>query len=294
MKFTDITTGKYIVAVSGGVDSVVLLHLLVQQKNVRLVVAHFDHGIREDSAKDAQFVKNLAGAYNLPFVHKRVELGEAASEEAAREARYAFLNEVKEDYGAIAIITAHHADDVLETIIINIIRGTGWRGISALRSEGSVIRPLLHLKKDAVYTYAKQHNLSWREDETNEDGRYLRNYVRLNIVPKLSLDEKQQFLALHSSQVELKKQIDKEAQKLLDVAKIKQNKYSRYFFTNANEAVAIELLKFLTHVTYPQLKTGLLAIKVAHANTVHQMGGGVELTFTKTSFIVVHPSFVIS
>lgn len=294
MPFFDIKPGKYVVAVSGGVDSVVMLHLLAQLKNVQLVVAHFDHGIRKDSRKDAQFVGELAKEYNLDFFSKRTELGEDASEEAARKARYTFLKEVQKEQNAKAIIVAHHADDVLETMIINIIRGTGWRGIGALRSEESITRSLLHLKKDEIYTYAKQHNLSWREDETNKDSKYLRNYVRLNITSKLSLDEKQQFLALHSSQVSLKKQIDEESKKLLEVAKIKEGEYSRYFFINADQAAAIEILKVLTGATYPQLKAGLLAIKVARANTTHQMGSGVELAFTKTSFIVVHPSFVIS
>ncbi len=294
MELINIKTGKYIVAVSGGVDSVVLLDLLSRQKNLELVVAHFDHGIRKESKKDAQFVEELAAKYNLPFISKEEKLGEAASEEAARSARYTFLEAARTKQKAVAIITAHHADDVLETMIINILRGTGWRGISALRSEKTIIRPLLHLQKDELYNYAKQRSLLWCEDETNTDEKYLRNYVRLNITSKLSLSEKQRFLKLHDGQVDLQKEMNEEAKKLLEVSEVKRSEYSRYFFISIDEATAIELLKYLTRATYPQLKAGLLAIKTAKANTIYQIGGGVELAFTKKTFIVVHPDNVVS
>lgn len=294
MKFTDIQPGKYIIAVSGGVDSIVLLDLLVKHNNLELIVAHFDHGIRESSHKDAMFVEGLAKKYRLEFVSERAELGENASEETARKVRYAYLQEVKKEHSAAAIITAHHADDVLETVIINIIRGTGWRGLSALRNEKIVLRPLLHMKKDEIYTYAKQNKLLWQEDETNQDSKYLRNYVRLNIVPKLTTIKKEQFLKLHDKQGELQKQIDEQVLQILEIARVKKNEYSRYFFINSNEVAAIELLKFLTRATYPQLRAALIMIKTARANTTHQIGGGVELAFTRTSFIVAYPSLMIS
>src|SRR5690606_41547248 len=110
-------------AVSGGIDSVVLLDMLSHVPGLKLVVTHFDHGIRPDSAQDAVFVEELAAHYGLPFETKRVELGTKASEELARRHRYAFLRDVAARYNA-KIITAHHADDVIETVAINHIRGT--------------------------------------------------------------------------------------------------------------------------------------------------------------------------
>src|SRR3990172_5722177 len=133
MHDVDIKLGTYVVAVSGGVDSVVLLHLLVQkgqraegrgQSKYNFIVAHFDHGIREDSKLDRELVQELAKKYNLPFVYNQGNLGPKASEATARDARYAFLNKVKDSVSAQAIITAHHQDDVLETAIINLLRGT--------------------------------------------------------------------------------------------------------------------------------------------------------------------------
>ena len=176
----DIGPGKYIVAVSGGVDSVVLLHLLVSK--FQFVVAHFDHGIRKDSDADRQFVQNLAEKNGLAFEFKREELGKDASEALARERRYRFLNEVKAKHHAEAIITAHHMDDVLETACINILRGTFRKGLSALAS-GEILRPLLAYKKEELVNYAKKHNLQWREDVTNEDTKYLRNFVRSRLAP---------------------------------------------------------------------------------------------------------------
>src|SRR6185436_20114617 len=120
--------GKYVVAVSGGVDSMVLLDLLRQKPKLELVVAHFDHGIREDSAQDRKLVQRIAKAYGLPFVHAKGNLGPKAGEALAREARYAFLRQVQADHDAKAIITAHHQDDMLKTAIMNLLRGTGRRG----------------------------------------------------------------------------------------------------------------------------------------------------------------------
>lgn len=295
MKLTDIAPGKYIIAVSGGVDSIVLLHILAQQKNLQLVIAHFDHGIREDSAKDAQFVKDLANEYNIPFVHRRVELGEATSEKSAREARYSFLNEVKEEQGAMAIVTAHHADDVLETMIINIVRGTGWRGVSSLRSGSEVLRPLLHVPKEEVYSYAKEHDLKWHEDETNQNVQYLRNYIRKEVVTKLSKSNREELLALFLSQVKLRDEIEAENERIFSLIQTKNsNEYSRYFFIMIDQRLAIELLRFKITALRPQLERALIAVKTAKPDTRHQIGDGVELAFTKKTFIVVHPDNVVS
>src|SRR5690348_2939142 len=113
--------GNYVVAVSGGVDSVVLLDILSKQPGLKLTIAHFDHGIRNDSYKDRQFVEGLAKKYQLLFVYKEGSLGKA-SEAKAREARYEFLRKAQKDSGSQAIITAHHQDDLLETAILNMLR----------------------------------------------------------------------------------------------------------------------------------------------------------------------------
>jgi tRNA(Ile)-lysidine synthase len=180
--------GTYVIAVSGGVDSIALLHALQNQPGYKLVVAHFDHGIREDSASDRAFVQEQAKRYGLPFVYKEGDLGVSASEADARAARYEFLRQVQAASGARALVTAHHQDDVLETAIINILRGTGRKGLTALRTREGLVRPLLDIPKRDLIAFAKSEGLNWREDSTNQNLDYLRNYVRHRIVPRFDED----------------------------------------------------------------------------------------------------------
>lgn len=184
------------VAVSGGIDSVSLLHMLQNLSDADLVVAHFDHGIRPDSVADREFVESLAAQYGISFIYEEGRLGPRASEAVARAARYGFLNRVKSEYGAHAIITAHHQDDVLETAIINVLRGTGRKGLGALADKPELRRPLLDISKQDILKYAGENDLSWREDSTNTDERYLRNYVRHRIMPRLDTQTREMLLDL--------------------------------------------------------------------------------------------------
>lgn len=192
----DVRPGKYLIAVSGGVDSVVLLDLLQTASDVECIVAHFDHGIRPDSAQDAQFVQGLANEYGCTFVTERAELGPNASEASARAARYAFLERAALKEGAVAIFTAHHQDDVLETAIFNLLRGTGRRGLASLRSTDELQRPLLGYPKQQLLAYATEQNLSWQEDITNHDERYSRNYIRRRLLVRFDAGSRQQLLTL--------------------------------------------------------------------------------------------------
>lgn len=271
---------KYVIAVSGGVDSVVLLDMLSRTPNLDLIVAHFDHGIREDSAKDAKFVKNLAQKYNLPFETRREELGQKASEELARIRRYDFLWSVAAKYNA-KLVTAHHADDVIETIAINLTRGTGWRGLSAMDSD--VIRPMVGITKSQIIDYANKNNLKWREDVTNGSDDYLRNRIRRQTLD-MSDDDKRQLLALWSTQKKLKSDIDKEVGFLVDGSMA----YSRYFFINIDDSVGMECLRHIVKakLTRPQLLKTLYAIKTTMPQKTYHAGGGIQLNFTSRNFTV--------
>lgn len=280
---------KYVVAVSGGVDSVVLLdmlvhrrlpHLLLSEPTTELIVAHFDHGIRLNSAEDAEFVKSLAEAYGLPFEVRREELGVGTSEELARARRYAFLCEVAAKYDA-KIMTAHHADDIVETIAINLVRGTGWRGLAVLDSP-NIERPLLEKTKAKLIEYAKQHNLQWREDATNQDVKYLRNDLRKKLAA-LDTDTHELLCRYRKRQIALKRAIEQEAMRLIG-----QPPYSRYLFINTPEAAAQEMLRVALgyHPTRPQLSRALLAIKVFQAGKRYKVTAGITLKFTRTQFVV--------
>lgn len=185
------------VAVSGGVDSVALLHMLAanvgqdnKTRSCKYIVAHFDHGIRPDASLDRQLVQALAKAYGLQFVYDEGNLGADASEAAARAARYAFLERVRAAAKARAIITAHHQDDMLETAVINLLRGTHRRGVSALRERPGRVRPLLGVTKAQLVAYARAQGLSWREDSTNHDTRYARNRIRHTVLAGASAADK--------------------------------------------------------------------------------------------------------
>lgn len=284
---------KYIVAVSGGVDSVVLLDSAAKQyDHDQLIVAHFDHGIRQDSARDALFVKTLAKKYGLQFETKREELGGNASEELARDRRYAFLRSVAKSYGA-KIMTAHHADDAVETIAINVIRGTGWRGLAVLDSA-DITRPLLGFEKSKLLEYAKQHRLVWREDSTNKDTKYLRNAIRQRL-GAVSNEDKTLLRLYRNRQVALKKEIDSEAAHLIG-----ESPYSRHMFIAVPEVAAIELLRsvFMKETgfapTIPQRERALHAIKTIAPGKKIEVTKGVKLRFSKTTFIVEVTTGVLS
>lgn len=289
-------SARYVVAVSGGVDSVVLLDMLVNKKlpptiyhlpfttyhlpPTIYVVAHFDHGIRSDSAEDTAFVRQLAAKYELPFETKREELGANASEELARDRRYAFLREVAKKYDA-KIMTAHHADDVIETIAINLTRGTGWRGLAVLDSP-DVERPLLRKAKSELIEYARQYDLQWREDMTNRDTKYLRNDLRKKL-SVLDADTRKLLGLYRERQVVLRRKIEREAARLIG-----ESPYSRYLFINAPEDAALEMLRAALdyHPTRPQLVRALLAIKVFREGRRYEVASGISLKFTRTQFIV--------
>lgn len=277
---------RYIVAVSGGVDSVVLLHQLVMTGEHELVVAHFDHGIRDDSAADARFVEGLAAQYRLPFVMRREELGAHASEEQARTRRYRFLREVAREHDA-RIVTAHHQDDLIETIAINFYRGTGWRGLAVFMNL-QIDRPLLAATKFDIYDYATQHHLEWVEDSTNSSNVYLRNRLRRQLARQLDASTTQMLCALWRKQCRLRRAIDAE------IGRHEQpnGTYSRYFLTQIDSSTAGELLRGLIAArtgrppTRPQAERALLAIKTARSGAVYQVGNGLQLRFTARSFIV--------
>lgn len=273
-------SGSYVVAVSGGVDSVVLLDMVAGKPGLDLVVAHFDHGIRDDSADDAEFVRGLAAKYNLAFEVRREDLGKNASEELARSRRYEFLHSVADKYKA-RIMTAHHTDDVIETIAINLTRGTGWRGLAVLDSD--VVRPLLNMTKSEIKDYALQNKLTWHEDSTNASDAYLRNRLRrkLDALPE---DSKRQVLALWSSQKDIKKQIESELSQLLTGGP----EYSRYFFSHLDSLTETEVLRSVTQakLTRPQTKRLVVAIKTARPGSVYDAGSGVKIQFTSRNFTV--------
>jgi tRNA(Ile)-lysidine synthase len=185
----DIPAGNYVVAVSGGVDSMVMLDIIRRKPDVTLVVAHFNHGIREDSVQDEKLVEETAKKYSLKYEVGHGNLPAGASEDTARKARYKFLEAVQDKYSADGIITAHHQDDLIETVFMNLLRGSGYRGLVSIKTNKKVMRPLLNVTKQELIKYAERNKLVWREDTTNDDESYMRNYIRKNLTSQLNAED---------------------------------------------------------------------------------------------------------
>lgn len=271
-------------AVSGGVDSVVLLDMLARGDD-RIIVAHVDHGIRPESAADARFVKALAAKYRLPYCETRLKLGANASEERARTARYDFLYEIAAEHNA-HIVTAHHQDDLIGSIAINFTRGTGWRGLSVL-NRARINRPLLGLTKSKLYEYALKHRLEWVEDDTNRSSKYLRNRLRASTL-RIDKDAARELVKLRQRQIQLAHDINIETGRLM--IKFDNIRYP-YQVIPLNVAREIVRMYVETQTGYrpssQQIDRLVLAIKTAEANTSIDIVKDIAVRFTRDTFIVV-------
>ncbi len=240
----EIKPAKYIAAISGGVDSMVLLDVLAKKlPKDKLVIAHYDHGIRQDSKEDRLLVEKTTKEHGLIFEYTAANLGTGISEELARNKRYYYLNSIKNKYNADAIITAHHEDDLIETAIINFSRGTGRRGIASISSTASIVRPFLGYSKSEITTYAKANNISWREDSTNQDTDYLRNHIRLNVVNNLTRVQRQELLKYILRAKDLNTEIDNILTNLLEIYSV-NNKLDRLWYMSLDSSLATEVLAF--------------------------------------------------
>lgn len=247
---------KKILAISGGVDSMVMLDMM--KGDPAIIIAHFNHGTRPSADTDELFVAKVAKRLGKPFFSERANLGEGASEEAARLARYDFLKRLAEKEQGV-IYTAHHQDDVIESVIINLIRGTGWRGLAPL-SDPDLARPLLDLSKREILIYAAENRVIFRQDPTNTEDYYLRNRVRQYL--KDAETNTSKLLSLVSSQRILGLEIEKTINGVLPESAV----YERSWFVDLPDEVAVELLRTALareglSATRPQLLNFLSAIR---------------------------------
>lgn len=181
-----------LVAVSGGVDSMTLLHLLVRLE-YRVSVAHMNFRLRgEEADKDEKLVRETGNLLRVPVFTKQVNTVEYANEKristqmAARELRYRWFIDLLEEHFFDHIATAHNADDNLETVLFNLTKGTGIRGVSGIKHRLSyLVRPLLFAPKADILTYAETKGIQWREDASNADKKYIRNKIRHEVLPVL-------------------------------------------------------------------------------------------------------------
>ena len=253
---------KLILAVSGGVDSMALLAMYA---HADIIVAHTDHGTRKSSTEDANFVRQKCQELGVKFYETKLGLGEGVSEELARKKRYEFLKTIQEKEGG-TLCTAHHLDDVLESITINLIRGTGWRGLTPFYGD-ELVRPFIITKmwKRDVLKFAGEQKICFRQDPTNYEADYLRNRVRGKMT---ELDEtaRADIIELFEKQNELRGKIEKLVTELAKQTVVGKNFHKKELFLRADEKVALEVLReiCLMHgysLTRKQLADFLSAIK---------------------------------
>ncbi|MEW6526333.1 MAG: tRNA lysidine(34) synthetase TilS [Spirochaetota bacterium] len=184
---------RVLVSVSAGKDSMALLHILYvirEQLGCTIAIYHLDHKMRgEESFGDLLFVMNQASRYGIPAFIERFDFVQhkepgKSFEQQAREHRYTRLHFIAQHYGYTKIATAHTKNDQVETLIMRMVQGTGLQGLGAIAlAYGTIIRPLLVLSQDEVYSYLQYNDLSYRHDNTNDDTTYLRNYIRHSVIP---------------------------------------------------------------------------------------------------------------
>ncbi|MBU1151720.1 tRNA lysidine(34) synthetase TilS [Patescibacteria group bacterium] len=175
-----------VVGISGGSDSVFLLELL-NRIPCKIIVAHINHNLRgADSQKDQDFCEKLAKNYKNIFELKSAKLPSKNLEEAGRKSRYEFFRKLAKKYKAQFILTAHHADDNLETILLNLTRGASLKGLTGMEElSDNLFRPLLNISKKEILDYLKTHHLTHREDKSNKDLKFTRNFLRHQVIPLL-------------------------------------------------------------------------------------------------------------
>ena len=180
---------RILLGISGGVDSAALLDLLLKSKDklkIEIFLAHINYGLRKEADKDNEFVRNLAKKYSLPLFEKKMHITGGNIEEKARDIRYSFFNEILAAKKLDKIAVAHQKNDLAETMLLNLLRGTGIDGLASMRAKsGNLIRPLLFASRREVEAYAQDNRTAYVVDKTNEDIAFRRNFIRHKIIPAL-------------------------------------------------------------------------------------------------------------
>ncbi len=220
-----------LLACSGGRDSMALAHLMLLSK-IEFALAHCNFQLRgNESDGDEQFVKSFATTHNIPFFNAHFNTQTISTEskkgiqETARNLRYEWLEMIRKEHGFSFIATAHHANDNVETLLINLFKGTGLAGLHGIKEvNGNIIRPMLFAPRADINDFVSTHQISYREDSSNSSEKYLRNDVRLNIIPSIEKTFPNAVLQMNASiqrfaQAEIlyQKSVEKQLSKLLQM-----------------------------------------------------------------------------
>ncbi len=269
---------KYLIAVSGGLDSMVLLHLM-HQLNLDVSVVHCNYQLRaEDSEKDEKLVEIKTFQYQLPFFSKRFEVEKSKPNRTSiqmhcRDLRYAYFKELKERFPYDYLVTAHHADDQLESLFLNLNRAGGINSLKGIvKNNNGILRPLLDFSKKELKQYAISNDVEWREDVSNQKTIYDRNYFRNEIIPKIDIrfpDFRENSLQTISYLSEVHQYIEKQ----IEVEKAN-------LFENYKEGIKISISKLKTKENFILLQLfkdfGFLSATEIHKMLEAQTGSKFE------------------
>lgn len=301
---------RVLAAVSGGADSMALLHVLLRL-GYRVEVAHLDHGTRAgESTEDARFVRETTVALGLPFhletrdiPAEKAERGESF-EQVAREARYAFLRRVAEARGCAAIATGHHADDQAETVLMRVLRGTspgGFSGIPALRREGTVavMRPLIDCTREEIRAWLKAEGIPWREDRTNAELETVRNRVRHELLPAMASVNpgiRDALLRLAETQAVENEYLATAANEALDAC-VKGDQLDRAAFAALPEALRRRVMQAYARrlgrdLDHDRLAAAAASVALGHTGTQVDLGGGALLYLGRSHAEPARPASV--
>jgi len=275
---------KYIIGVSGGADSMCLLHKMwVLKKDI--VVAHFNHSLRDTANRDENFVKQFCSERNIEFISKKQDVGKYATENkmsletAGRELRYAFFNVVAKKYDNSVILTAHNKNDNAESFLMNLLRGCGLNGLCGIK-ESYIQRPLLNMSKKEIIDYNVKNDISWVEDETNDDIKYKRNFVRHKILPLFDIDK------IDSTINKLK--IDNDyLEKQVEQFNIKNNQFDLQWFNSLHLALKFRIIHKLTKqftketITQERILSAISAIEKNCGGKTIQFPDNIRLNINK-------------
>lgn len=312
---------RLLVAVSGGADSIALLHWLARHQDplqLSIYAASLNHGLRPEAKDDIDYVQSIAVDLNIPCITDFVDVPAIAQanktgiETAARKARYDFLAKTAQQIGASHIATAHHADDQSETILMHILRGSGTQGLTGMstisilpyHTDMTLVRPLLHIRRAEIENYCAEHNLQPRIDKSNFDTQYFRNEIRHEILPRLR---------------QINPQLDTALGRLADIVSTEQQfmaqNYQKYFKVKANfgERITLSLTEFqkwhaamqgrffldaLSHFkiesAYDSIQNAITLAMKGQVGTISEFSGDVRLRIGYDNLYIEPVSLAIS
>jgi tRNA(Ile)-lysidine synthase len=280
---------KIVVAVSGGPDSVCLLKILFQLQrwlNIGLIVAHLNHGLRpKEDERETEFVANLSRSLNLTLAHDKVDnLTKAhgsSIEEKAREIRYRFLEKVLDEYQAQKAALGHNMNDQAETVLMHFLRGAGPTGLSGIPPirQKRFIRPLIDITRDEIHTYLKQKDISFMMDSSNLEKRYLRNKLRLELIPLL-LNYQPRLIEHLGELASLCRQEDQfmeeEAKKGLQMVTLDSSGHSLELSLDTFKGLSTPLRYRIIRQAIKQVKGDLRRIDIGHIKAIIDLADSVK------------------